>query len=575
MSKVFTLTTQPGIQRDGTNFDSPRYVDGLWVRFQRGKPKKMKGYREITPNINGPVRAMFVWNRQDMTQINTFSASGIEAVQVDKNGIGANILDRTPATWVNDPQALWQVDTMFDAAAGSNKSLILAHAAPNLSNIDAGVDGEIYYGDTNSVDKLVPIGNNTAVSGGIVVLHPYLVRYGSDGLVSWSNQNEPRNFTTGDAGTNRATGSKIVKGLPVRGQGQSPSGLLWSLDSVIRMVYIGGQAVFKFDPVSNAASILSSSSVIEYDGVFYWIGIDRFLAYTGNIQEVPNDTNREDFFENLNYDQRQKVFATKVPSAGEIWWHYPRGDATECTHAIIYNVREKCWYDTPLGRSAGEPAKVFRYPVLADAAANKALIKFSLNNMVGNYLSGQVITTVAGARGVIRKVQGQTLFVEKLDKNAFVINQTITTDANGTGVISTVPFAMSFHSMWLHEVGENKVQGDNQLAIPSFFETSDFGFPTGGAMQEAPMGENIATRLLRVEPDFAMVGKMSLEVVGSETAQGKVSSKQAYVFDGETDKIDMREQRRTIRLRFTSNDIHGNYTMGRVLMHIEPGDNRS
>jgi hypothetical protein len=575
MTKVFTLNTQPGIQRDGTKFASQRYVDGQWVRFQHGKPKKMKGYREITPNINGPVRAMFVWNRQDMTQINTFSSSGIEAVQVDKNGIGANVLDRTPIDWVNDPEAVWQIDTMFDAAAGSNKSLILAHAAPNLSNIDAGVDGEIYYGDTNSTDKLVPIGNNTAVSGGIVVLHPYLVRYGSDGLVSWSNQGEPRNFSTGDAGTNRATGSKIVKGLAVRGQGQSPSGLLWSLDSVIRMVYIGGQAVFKFDPVSNAASILSSNSVVEYDGVFYWIGIDRFLAYTGTIQEVPNDTNLEDFLDNLNYDQRQKVFATKVPRSGEIWWHYPRGDATECTHAIIYNVREKCWYDTPLGRSAGEPAKVFRFPVLADSATNRTLIKFTVNGMNGSYLAGQGITCSSGARGIIRKVQGNLVFVEKLDKELFVINQGVTTSGGGGGTLGSVPFTMSFHSLWLHEVGENKVQGDNQLAIPSFFETSDFGFPSGGPMGDQPMGENVGTRLTRLEPDFASVGAMTVEVVGSDTAQGKVNVKQAYTFTNQTDKIDMREQRRTIRLRFTSNDIHGDYTMGKVLMHLEPGDNRS
>jgi hypothetical protein len=575
MTKTFTLNTQPGIQRDGTGFDSPRFNDGQWVRFQRGKPKKMKGYREITPNINGPVRAMFVWNRQDMTQINTFSAAGVEAVQVDSNGIGANILDRTPVGWVDDPEAVWQVDTMFDAAAGSNKSLILAHAAPNLSNIDAGVSGEIYYGDTNSTDKLVPIGLSTAVSGGIVVLHPYLVRYGSDGLVSWSNQNEPRNFLTGDAGTNRATGSKIVKGLAVQGRGQSPTGLLWSLDSVIRMVYIGGQAVFKFDPVSNAASILSSSSVIEYDGIFYWIGIDRFLAYTGNIQELQNDTNQEDFFENLNYDQRQKVFATKVPRYGEIWWHYPRGDATECTHAIIYNVREKCWYDAQLGRTAGEAAKVFRFPVLSDTLVNRQVVKVPLSSQAGSFLAGQGITCSSGAAGIIRKVLDNVVFVE-LDTNTnFVLNETVLTSNGGTGMVSAAPFKTSLHTLWLHEVGANKVQGDNQLAIPSFFETSDFGFPTGGPVQEAPMGENIQTRVTRIEPDFKMVGGMVLEVVGSSTAQGRPQIKEKYMFDGQTEQIDMREQRRTIRLRFTSNDIHGDYNMGKVLMHLEPGDNRS
>ena len=95
--------------------------------------------------------------------------------------------------------------------------------------------------------------------------------------------------------------------------------------------------------------------MVDYDGVFYWIGTDRFLMFNGVVREVPNALNLNYFFDGLNYSQRQKVFAVKVPRFGEIWWMYPRGDAIECTHAIIYNVRENTWYDTPLpngGRSA-------------------------------------------------------------------------------------------------------------------------------------------------------------------------------------------------------------------------------
>ena len=73
------------------------------------------------------------------------------------------------------------------------------------------------------------------------------------------------------------------------------------------------------------------------------------------------------FFDNLNFAQRQKVFAYKVPRFGEIWWFFPYGDSTECNHAVILNVREQCWYDTPipnLGRSDGVYAKVYFKPFL-------------------------------------------------------------------------------------------------------------------------------------------------------------------------------------------------------------------
>ena len=91
--------------------------------------------------------------------------------------------------------------------------------------------------------------------------------------------------------------------------------------------------------------------------------------------------NQNYFFDNLNYDQRQKVWATKVPRHGEIWWFYPRGDSTECNDAIIYNVRENTWYDAgqAMGarRSAGYFSQVFAYPVAANWETSEAVTVFT------------------------------------------------------------------------------------------------------------------------------------------------------------------------------------------------------
>jgi hypothetical protein len=51
-----------------------------------------------------------------------------------------------------------------------------------------------------------------------------------------------------------------------------------------------------------------------------------------------NDINLNYFYDNVNYTQRQKVWGTKVPRYNEIWWFWPKGDATECTDVLIYNV---------------------------------------------------------------------------------------------------------------------------------------------------------------------------------------------------------------------------------------------
>jgi len=104
--------------------------------------------------------------------------------------------------------------------------------------------------------------------------------------------------------------------------------------------------------------------------VFYWAGVDRFMMYNGVVRDVPNQFNFNYFFDGINLQQRQKVFAYKVPKYGEIWWCYPRGTATECTHAVVFNVREGYWFDTQLpdqGRTDGLYAKVYFLPFMMGA----------------------------------------------------------------------------------------------------------------------------------------------------------------------------------------------------------------
>jgi hypothetical protein len=42
------LRSNPGIKRDGTRFEGDFYTDGQWVRFQRGLPRKIGGYRSVS-----------------------------------------------------------------------------------------------------------------------------------------------------------------------------------------------------------------------------------------------------------------------------------------------------------------------------------------------------------------------------------------------------------------------------------------------------------------------------------------------------------------------------------------------
>jgi hypothetical protein len=119
--------------------------------------------------------------------------------------------------------------------------------------------------------------------------------------------------------------------------------------------------------------------------------------FNGVVRDVPNEMNINYFLDGLNPNQHSKVFAWKVPRFGEIWWAYPKGDATECTHAVIYNVRENTWYDTALpasGRSAGGFNNAFAAPILVDAVPSDSGYRTWVHEQGVDEIDGQLAAPI-------------------------------------------------------------------------------------------------------------------------------------------------------------------------------------
>ena len=89
-SKVISLQIKPGIQRDGTLFDAPTFVDGRWVRFQRSRPRKMGGYRGIFLNATGISRGMIMNSENGLNYVYSGWSNGVEQWVTDNDdGVGS------------------------------------------------------------------------------------------------------------------------------------------------------------------------------------------------------------------------------------------------------------------------------------------------------------------------------------------------------------------------------------------------------------------------------------------------------------------------------------------------------
>ena len=139
-AKVISLAIQPGIQRDGTQFDSVRYVDGIWTRFQRGRPRKMGGYNAMFLNAPEVSRGMVMQSQTGINYVYSGSQSKVSAWQTDDDdATGSGPTDVTLSNFTASANNLWQWDVSYDSY-GSGAFTVIGHPGQNLSNIDSTVN---------------------------------------------------------------------------------------------------------------------------------------------------------------------------------------------------------------------------------------------------------------------------------------------------------------------------------------------------------------------------------------------------------------------------------------------------
>ena len=226
--------------------------------------------------------------------------------------------------------------------------------------------GPIYYWDTDA--STTPIRSvkvtNSPTTVNSIIISPndrHLIALGTNEfgttaspsgtynpmVVRWSDQEDRTNWTPSVSSTSGETiltdGTRVVGGVRSRNAIN-----IWTDNSLWTMTFVGPPFTFQFKQAGTNCGLLAPHSGIDYNGITYWMGYENFYAYDGQVRNLPS-TIRRYVFDNLNIDQKDKVFAGINSEFKEIIWLYPSNDSDECDSYVLYSPEENYWaYGTTL-----------------------------------------------------------------------------------------------------------------------------------------------------------------------------------------------------------------------------------
>lgn len=169
-------------------------------------------------------------------------------------------------------------------------------------------------------------------------------------LVRWSDQEDPANWTP--TATNSAGDLRVPLGSYIVGAGQARQEILiWTDSSLHSMQYIGAPYIFNMTTLSDNTSLISPNAMITVNNVTYWMGEDKFYAYSGRVETLPCSLRRF-IYSDLNMAQAFQTHVGLNEQYGEIMWFYCTANSDVIDRYVVYNYLENIWYYGSINRTA-------------------------------------------------------------------------------------------------------------------------------------------------------------------------------------------------------------------------------
>jgi hypothetical protein len=288
----------------------------------------------------------------------------------------------------------WGAGTWSRGTWGSGTSLLAVGATLRLWSTDNfgedliinARDGGIYYWDKSTssapfvravtLDSLAGADAGTPTIAKQVLVSDndrHVIVFGCDPvnnigtqdplLIRFSDQENITTWTptaTNTAGDLRiGSGTRIVCAVETRQQV-----LVFTDVSLHAMQYLGPPFTFGISQLSENTTIMGPMVAKAVDDLVFWMGIEEFYVYTGQVQKLPC-TVRSYVFDDFNLTQAEKVFASLNSSFSEVTWFYPSASSDNIDRYVTYNYSEQVWTIGSLARTAWIDRGINTFPIAA------------------------------------------------------------------------------------------------------------------------------------------------------------------------------------------------------------------
>lgn len=384
------LTLQPGLYTETTETDAKgRWTSGLNVRFWKGRPECVGGWRQITSAVISDVpRRAIVWRALDGTRFAAFGTpSTLELLYED------TLHDITPVGLSGDPLASVTTygfgdSTFGDAgpfgggaaersgyqAANEHRIWIFANWGEDLLALVRDEE-TVYHWPKEGAPPFTAIATLADAPSAIDMFvsdeDRHLVLLGADGdpmLVQWASQETLDDWTP--TATNTAGDKRLEVGNRIMGSVGTRFGRLILTDlAAYVMRYVGKPFIFSITKVAEKCGPISPTAIVaSTDGRAYWMGLSGFWVFDGTVQQLDCDV-QSAVFDALDTSKPFLVHSGTNTEFREITWSYPTTDSAdgECDRQVVLGTNG--WWLSDIPRTTWTDTNALtQRPIATDAA---------------------------------------------------------------------------------------------------------------------------------------------------------------------------------------------------------------